>query len=190
MVAIVNRGVTYENLGRKEEAIAALEKAFAINPNSPNPDVIFRIANLRYLLNDFTGSIADYNRLLAMDKLYPRIYSHRAGSKAMMGQARGGPSRRGQGSERWIPRTRKPITAAAWQTALLGKLDEAVNDFSLAIHIKDDYSRPYNNRGTVYLAQGQPERAIEDFSKAIELDSHYADPYSNRGVGGTETGQE
>src|SRR5207244_3949021 len=87
LVAIVNRGMTYENLGRKEEAIASLEKAFAVNPDSPNPEVIFRIANLRYLLNDFTGSIADYNRLLAMDKLYPRIYSHRAGSEAMLGQA-------------------------------------------------------------------------------------------------------
>ena len=86
MMAIINRGVTYEKLGRKEEAIAALEKAFAVNPNSPNPDVIFRIANLRYLLHDFTGSIADYNRLLAMDKLYPRIYSKRAGSEAMLGQ--------------------------------------------------------------------------------------------------------
>src|SRR6267378_8348786 len=37
MVAIVNRGVTYESLGRREEAIASLEKAFAINPDSPNP---------------------------------------------------------------------------------------------------------------------------------------------------------
>ena len=72
---------------KREEAIADLEKASAINPNSPNPDFILRIANLRYLLNDFTGSVADYNRLLAMDKLYPRIYSKRAGSEAMMGQA-------------------------------------------------------------------------------------------------------
>ena len=73
MVAIVNRGVTYENLGRKEEAVASLQKAFGINSNSPNPDVIIRIANLRYLLNDFPGSIADYNRMLDLDKMYPRI---------------------------------------------------------------------------------------------------------------------
>jgi hypothetical protein len=40
-------------------------------------------------------------------------------------------------------------------------MDEAKNDFSLAIHTKEDYSRPYNNRGTVYLAQGQPERLLK-----------------------------
>src|SRR6476661_5956789 len=181
MMAIVNRGATYESLGRKEEAIASLEKALAVNPDSPNPEVIFRIANLRYLLNDFTGSIADYNRLLAMDKLYPRIYSHRAGSKAMMGQAEDAL----QDADKALsvdPKDEEAYNSRGLSNRVLGRLDEAVNDFSLAIHIKEDYSRPYNNRGTVYLAQGQPERAIEDFSKAIELDSHYADPYSNRGA--------
>jgi len=180
MVAIVNRGVTYENLGRKEEAIASLQKAFGVNPNSPNPDVIIRIANLRYLLNDFAGSIADYDRLLAMDKLYPRIYSKRAGSEAMLGQA----EQALQDADKALsedPRDEEAYNSRGLANRLLGKLDEAVNDFSLAIHIKEDYSRPYNNRGTVYLAQGQPERAIEDFSKAIELDSHFADAYSNRG---------
>src|SRR5438477_7971994 len=86
-VAIANRGVTNEKLGKQKEAIADLEKAVSISPNRPNPDFIFKTANLRYLLNDFTGAVADYNRLLAMDKLYPRIYSKRAGSEAMMGQA-------------------------------------------------------------------------------------------------------
>jgi tetratricopeptide (TPR) repeat protein len=181
MMAIVNRGATYENLGRKEDAIASLKKALAVNPDSPNPEVIFRIANLRYLLNDFTGSVADYNRLLAMDKLYPRIYSHRAGSKAMMVQA----EEALQDADKALsvdPKDEEAYNSRGLANRVLGRLDEAANDFSLAIRIKEDYSRPYNNRGTVYLAQGQPERAIEDFSKAIELDSHYADPYSNRGA--------
>jgi tetratricopeptide (TPR) repeat protein len=181
MVAIANRGVTHDNLGQKDEAIADLERALAINPNSPNPDFIIRIANLRYLLNDFTGSIADYNRLLAMDKLYPRIYSKRAGSEAMLGKAQEAL----QDADKALsldPKDEEAYNSRGLANRLLGRLDEAVNDFSLAIHIREDYSRPYNNRGTVYLAQGQPERAIEDFSKAIKLDSYFADPYSNRGV--------
>jgi protein O-mannosyl-transferase len=181
MMAILNRGVTYEKLGKKEEAIASLQEAFAVNPNSPNPEVIIRIANLRYLLNDFTGSIADYNRLLAMDKLYPRIYSKRAGSEAMLGQAEDA-LRDADKALQVDPKDEEAYNSRGLANRLLGRLDEAANDFSLAIHIKDDYSRPYNNRGTIYLAQGQPERAIEDFSKAIQLDSHYADPYSNRGA--------
>ena len=180
LVAIANRGVTYENLGKKEEAIASLEKAIGINPNNPNPDFIFKIANLRYLLNDFTGSIADYNRLLAMDKLYPRIYSKRAGSEAMLGQA----EEALRDADKAIgvdPKDKEAYNSRGLANRLLGKLDQATNDFTLATHIKEDYSRPYNNRGTVYLAQGQPEKALEDFDKAIQLDSHFADAYSNRG---------
>jgi protein O-mannosyl-transferase len=181
LVAIANRGVTYENLGKREEAIADLERALAINPNSPNPDFILRIGNLRYLLNDFSGSIADYNRLQAMDKLYPRIYSKRAGSEAMLGQAEEA-LRDAERAVRIDPKDEEAYNSRGLANRLLGKLDDAVNDFGLAIYIKDDYSRPYNNRGAIYLARGQPERAIEDFSKAIELDSHFADPYSNRGA--------
>src|SRR5438552_6290110 len=51
MVAIANRGVTRGSHGQKEEAIADLQRALAINPNSPNPDFILRIADLRYVLN-------------------------------------------------------------------------------------------------------------------------------------------
>ena len=180
VMAIVNRGVSYENLGKKEEAIASLQKAFAVNPNSPNPDVVFRIANLRYLLNDFIGSIGDYNRLLAMDKMYPRIYSKRAGSEAMLGQA----EEALQDADKALevdPKDEEAYNSRGLANRLLGRLDEAANDFSLAIHIKEDYSRPYNNRGTIYLAQGYPEKALEDFDKAIEMDSYFADPYSNRG---------
>jgi tetratricopeptide (TPR) repeat protein len=189
MVAIANRGVTHENLGQKDEAIADLERALTINPKSPNPDFIIRIANLRYLLNDFTGSIGDYNRLLAMDKMYPRIYSKRAGSEAMLGQAEEA-LRDADNALRLDPKDEEAYNSRGLANRLLGKLNEAANDFSLAIHIKEDYSRPYNNRGTVYLAQGQPERAIDDFGKAIQLDSHFADPYSNRGSANHQLGKD
>jgi tetratricopeptide (TPR) repeat protein len=189
IVAIANRGVTRGSLGQKEEAIADLQRALAINPNSPNPDFILRIADLRYVLNDFTGSIADYNRLLAMDKLYPRIYSKRAGSEAMLGQAEDA-LRDAEKALQVDPKDEEAYNSRGLANRLLGRLDEAVNDFSLAIHIKDDYSRPYNNRGTVYLAQGQPEKALGDFDKAIELDSHFADPYSNRGSAKHQLGRD
>ena len=180
LVAIANRGVTYENLGKREEAIADLQKAVSIHPNSLNPDLIFKTANLRYLLKDFTGAITDYNRLLGMDKLYPRIYSKRAGSEAMLSQAQEA-LRDAEEALRVDPKDEEAYNNRGLANRVLGKLDEAAVDFTLAINIKKDYSRPYNNRGTIYLAEGQPEKALEDFDKAIELDSHFADAYSNRG---------
>ena len=180
VVAIANRGVTYDKLGKQKEAIADLEKAISIHPSSPNPDLINRIANLRHLLNDFAGAVAEYNRLLALDKMYPRIYSKRAGSEAMMGQAQEALLDAGLALH-VDPKDEEAYNSRGLANRLLGRLDEAANDFTQAIHIKEDYSRPYNNRGTVYLAQGHPEKALEDFDKAIQLDSHFADAYSNRG---------
>src|SRR5262249_5457382 len=161
---IANRGVTYGNLSKQKEGIADLEKALSINPNSPNPDFIFKIADLRYLLNDFTGAVAEYNRLLALDKMYPRIYSKRAGSEAMLGQAQEALLDAGL-ALRVDPKDEEAFNSRGLANRLLGNLDEALNDFTQAVHIKEDYSRPYNNRGTVYLAQGQPEKALEDFEK-------------------------
>jgi len=180
VVAIANRGVTYETLGKQKDAIADLEKAVSIHPSSPNPDFIFRIANLRYLLNDFAGAVADYNGLLALDKMYPRIYSKRAGSEAMMGQAQDA-LRDADQALQVDPKDEEAYNSRGLANRLLGKFDDAAVDFTLAIDIKNDYSRPYNNRGVIYLSQGQPEKALEDFDKAIQVDSYFADAYSNRG---------
>src|SRR5439155_8062003 len=135
VVAIANRGVTYENLGKQKEAIADLQKAVSIHPNSPNPDLIFKTANLRYLLNDFTGAIADYNRLLGMDKMYPRIYSKRAGSEAMLSQAQEA-MRDAEEALRVDPKDEEAYNNRGLANRLLGKLDEAAVDFTLAINIK------------------------------------------------------
>jgi tetratricopeptide (TPR) repeat protein len=178
LTAILNRGVTYQNLGKEKEAVADLEAGLKLNPN--DPDTIFRLANLRYVLNDFAGALADYNRLLAMERLFPGIYSKKAGSEAMLG---------------WAPEALRDADQALQVDAkdeegynsrglvkrLMGKLDEAKSDFDEAIKIKKDYSRPFNNRATIYLAQGDAQRALQDLDEAILLDPAFAEAYSNRG---------
>ena len=168
MVAIANRGVTRGSLGQKEEAIADLQRALAINPNSPNPDFILRIADLRYVLNDFTGSIADYNRLQAMDRLYPRIYSKRAGSEAMLGQAEEA-IRDADKAVQIDPKDEEAYNSRGLANRLLGRLDEAVNDFSLAIHLKDDYSQGFASEPTCSAID-------EDISNELRMGTFLALP--------------
>jgi tetratricopeptide (TPR) repeat protein len=176
--AVLNRGVTYENLGKSQEATADLEAGLKLRPN--DPDTLFRVGNLRYLMNDFVGAVADYNRVLAMNNLYPRIFSKKAGSEAMLGKAQEA-LRDAAVALRVDLKDEEAYNSRGLARRALGELDGALSDFSEAIKTKKDYSRPYNNRGTIYLAQGNPQRALEDFDRAIQLDPAFSEAYSNRG---------
>jgi tetratricopeptide (TPR) repeat protein len=186
VVAILNRGVTHEKLGQEKEAVADLDAALRFHPN--DPDTIFRLANLRYLLNDFVAATADYDRLLAMDKLYPRIYSKKAGSEAMLGRAEEA-RRDAEHALQVDARDEEAYNNRGLTRRLMGNLDGAKSDFDEAIRIKNDYSRPFNNRATIHLAQGDAQRALRDLDKAIQLDPLFAEAYSNRGSVEHQLGQ-
>lgn len=54
----------------------------------------------------------------------------------------------------------------------MGKCEEALNDFHMAIEKQDDEPQFYYYRGNVYLNQGRYEEAHKDYDRALELDSN------------------
>ena len=73
----------------------------------------------------------------------------------------------------------------------LGKIEEAIEDYSKAIEINPQYSVAYNNRGLYSLIYhlgkafnllGRNHLAHEDYSKAIEINPQCDDAYNNRGL--------
>ena len=60
------------------------------------------------------------------------------------------------------------------------KYDLAIEAYSKAIELKNDYYIAYNNRGTTKLEKTDLDAAIKDFNKAIELNKDYAYAYNNR----------
>jgi tetratricopeptide (TPR) repeat protein len=65
------------------------------------------------------------------------------------------------------------------QTAL-GRLTQALEDFTLAIHLDPDPTT-HAQRGWIYLGTDSPRLALADFEKAIQLDPSTADAYAGRG---------
>lgn len=65
--------------------------------------------------------------------------------------------------------------------ALNGDYDSAINDVSMAIGIKPNYSEAYFHRGNTYALKGNYDSAIDDFSMAIEIKPDYLDAYFHRG---------
>ena len=47
---------------------------------------------------------------------------------------------------------------------------------------KDRLAIAFQNRGTAYIAKGDPDRAIPDYDRAIGLDPNYANAFNGRGV--------
>jgi protein O-mannosyl-transferase len=62
----------------------------------------------------------------------------------------------------------------------LGDIHGAVEDYSRAIQLKEDYAEAYNNRGNSLAELKHYDAAIIDYNKAIALENKYVKAYSNR----------
>ena len=63
-----------------------------------------------------------------------------------------------------------------------GRLQEATDEFKLALLAKPDYAPSFNNWGIVLDKQGRLEEAMQRFKQAIDRNSGYADPHYNLGA--------
>ena len=59
---------------------------------------------------------------------------------------------------------------------------QAIADLNKAIQLNPSLVEAYNNRGAVYINNGDYDQALEDLNKAIQLDPNFAVAYYNRGV--------
>ena len=60
--------------------------------------------------------------------------------------------------------------------------EQAIEDFSHAIHIDPNNAHIYFERGRIYLFIGETDRAINNFNQAIRLNPYYTSAYSERGL--------
>jgi tetratricopeptide (TPR) repeat protein len=61
----------------------------------------------------------------------------------------------------------------------LGKFKKAIADYNLAIKLKRNYGRAYNNRGWAYEKLGQRALAIRDYRRALAIDPKLLRPRDN-----------
>ena len=65
---------------------------------------------------------------------------------------------------------------------ILGKIGEAIADFTTAIELKSDYAKPYVNRGLAHISKSNFDKAIADLNTAVKLQPELAEAYNNRGL--------
>ena len=64
----------------------------------------------------------------------------------------------------------------------MGRLEEAVADYSTAIGLEPRNANAFHNRGSTLDKMGRLEHAVADFSSALELDPSNATTHNARGL--------
>lgn len=64
----------------------------------------------------------------------------------------------------------------------LGKIDEAISDYTFMIAFETDLVKAFYNRGTLYSEKKIYRLAIEDFNSALKLDPKHKNAFYNRGA--------
>lgn len=83
----LNRGITYSKLGKNDLAIADFNHAYRLDSTNQS---LYENRALTYLngTKNYTGAIADYNRLIAIDPNNPQYFKYRGASKLNMGMVK------------------------------------------------------------------------------------------------------
>jgi tetratricopeptide (TPR) repeat protein len=63
----------------------------------------------------------------------------------------------------------------------MGRLQESIEQFQLALRSKPDLPETHNNLGIALVQAGRPEEAIEQYKQAISLKPDYDKAYFNLG---------
>ncbi len=81
---------------------------------------------------------------------------------------------------------KKPTATAHHHRGLawgaLGKHQEAIADFTTAIHLKPNDASLYNNRGNSWRHIGSLKNALKDYETVLKIDPENAPAFNNRGL--------
>jgi tetratricopeptide (TPR) repeat protein len=61
----------------------------------------------------------------------------------------------------------------------LGRAQDAIDQYSIALQLDPDYAEAYNNLGVALANQGRFDEAIEQFSAALKIYPGYANARQN-----------
>jgi tetratricopeptide (TPR) repeat protein len=173
-----NRGVTYANLGRYDEALADHTRAIDLDPAYATA---YSNRGLTYKnLGRYDEALADFTRAIERDPAYATAYYNRGLTYANLGRFEEALADYTRAIER------NPALAPAYSNrgntyADLGRYDEALADYTRAIERDPADALAYSNRGRTYHNLGRYDEALADSTRAIARDPAYAPAYSNRG---------
>ena len=176
-----NRGLVMRSMGQYEEAIKNYNKAISLSQNSPNPWSYINRGDAKSNLGDYKGAKNDFLQALRIDRRISDAYV----GLSIVYLAENDYDRAFKYAAEAIKRNKKNGLAynqRGWTNFKLGKYEDAIVDFDLAIRFAPTLSLVFNNRGICYTELQKYDLAIKDFNRAVALNSKSAVAFSNRGA--------
>jgi len=174
-----NRGDTFFDLGKFEDAIQNYDKAIELDSNV-NSVYYYNRGNAYFSLGKFEEAIQDYNKAIDLNPNDDLSYSNRGNAYFSLGKFEDAIHDYNKAID-LNPNDDSAYFNRGTAFTNLSNYEKAINDFNKAIDLNSNNASYYNYRGTLYINQGNYDKAVKDFSKAIDLNPIFVFGYSNLG---------
>lgn len=179
IIALNNRGFTYNEKGDFAHALEDFNKVLALNPLSVEARI--NLGNLYIDMHQYQKAKENLDLALVFEPEYATAYFNRGN----LYQRDGDYDMAMQMYKKAIAHDSsyvKPYVNLGNIYFERGNRSAAIEEFNKAISINGKWPETHYNRGNAYFRLKEYDKAISDYSRAIALDWDYWDAYRNRAL--------
>ena len=173
-----NRGVTYQNLGRYDEALADYGQTIRLNPQYAAAYV--NRGNTCKNLGRIDEALADYGQAIRLNPELAQAYNNRGHTYKNLGRIDEALADLNKAIQ-INPQLAQAYVNRGSTYSDMSRYDEALNDYGRVIRLNPSDAEVYNSRGSTYYHLGRYDEALNDYGHAIRLNPDFAEAYNNRG---------
>ena len=177
--ALIQLGVAAYSNGLMEKALAAFDRALAINPQFAEAHQGRGLALAE--LGRMNEALAAFNKALEINPQYAEAHYNRGVALGLLGRTSEALNAFDEALKinPWDAETHCNRGVAL---AKLGRMDEALAAFNKALEINPQFAEAHNYRGLALAQLRRTDEALAAFNRALAINPQYAEAHYNRGV--------
>lgn len=156
----------YENNNEYDKAIKFYSQA---NDRDAEDTFEYCISRCHFSKGEYSQALTRINNALNMDSTDLTYMDHKASILYGLGDLMGANEMLDKMLEN-DPEHAASYGERAWNKAILGDFDGAIEDYTMATVLVPTISHAYQIRGDLYSKQGKTDLAVTDYNKVIELE--------------------
>ena len=178
-LALLQEARACADAGRYEEAIAACDRALALDSQRAVAWALRGEAHAG--AGRLLDALMDYDRAIALDQTQPAIFHLRGAARLLQGETEGALADLDKALE-LAPRDAAALGTRGAALYNQGRSEAALRDLDQAVALEPDVVSHRDTRGLVRLELGRARDAIEDFERVLAADPRSTKALRGRGL--------